>query len=263
MILDDLVSATQKRINKEMAATPLAAVKAAAADQPKTNAQDIYDRFLNDGVHVIGEVKKASPSKGIIVEDFPYLSIAEQYSAAGVTAISVLTEPDYFKGSIKYLDTITDHVDTPVLRKDFTINPYMIYQAKAAGARIILLIVAILTPAQLKEYLALAHQLGLAAIVEAHDEKEIQIALDAGAKMVGVNNRNLKNFTVSFENSIKLRPLVPKSVAFIAESGVKTIDDVKQLAEIGVNGVLIGETLMKSDHKAAFIEEAQGVEVRD
>ncbi|UQS86007.1 indole-3-glycerol phosphate synthase TrpC (plasmid) [Nicoliella spurrieriana] len=260
MILDDLVSATSDRINLEMQQTPLATVKQAALKQPKTNAQDIYDRFLSTGVHVIGEVKKASPSKGIIVNDFPYLEIAEQYSAAGVTAISVLTEPDYFKGDLKYLQTITEHVDTPVLRKDFTIDPYMIYQAKASGAKIILLIVAILTPEQLSAYLKLAHQLGLAAIVEAHDEAEIKVALNAGAKMIGVNNRNLKNFTVSFENSIKLRPLVPKSVAFIAESGVKTVADVQKLAEIGVNGVLIGETLMRSNNKAAFIEAAQEID---
>ncbi|MHA8138159.1 indole-3-glycerol phosphate synthase TrpC [Lactobacillaceae bacterium Scapto_B20] len=256
MILDDLVAVTKQRVAAEKKAQPLAEVKAAAAKQPKTDANDVYERFLADGMHVIGEVKKASPSKGTIVEEFPYLEIAKDYAAAGVTAISVLTEPEYFKGQLSYLAEITKAVDTPVLRKDFTIDPYMIYQAKAAGARIILLIVAILDDDQLKEYLALAHQIGLAAIVEAHDENEVHRAIAAGAKMIGVNNRNLKNFTVSFANCINLRPLVPSSIAFIAESGVKSIEDVHELKQIGVNGVLIGETLMKSDHKAAFIEQA-------
>ncbi|MHA8110820.1 indole-3-glycerol phosphate synthase TrpC [Lactobacillaceae bacterium Melli_B4] len=256
MILDDLVAVTKKRVAGDKQAHPLAEVKAAAIAQPKTDANEIYDRFLADGMHVIGEVKKASPSKGTIVEDFPYLTIAKDYANAGVTAISVLTEPEYFKGRLSYLAEIAQSVDVPVLRKDFTIDPYMIYQAKAAGARIILLIVAILDDDQLREYLKLAHQLGLAAIVEAHYADEFHRAINAGAKMIGVNNRNLKNFTVSFANCINLRPLVPNSIAFIAESGVKSIADVHELKQIGVNGVLIGETLMKSDHKEAFIEQA-------
>ncbi|MEJ6401123.1 indole-3-glycerol phosphate synthase TrpC [Nicoliella lavandulae] len=257
MILDDLVAATKKRIEAEQRAIPLTTLQQTIAKMPKPDPSLVYQRFLRPGIHVIGEVKQASPSKGQIVDHFPYLEIAKDYDNANVGAISVLTEPDYFKGKLAYLKTIAQNVSVPVLRKDFTINSYMLYQARAAGAQIVLLIVAILTPDQLKALLNLADQLGLAAIVEAHDETEVKTAINAGAQMIGVNNRNLKNFTVSFENSIKLRPLVPKSIAFIAESGVKNQADIKELHRIGVNGVLIGETLMESNDREQFIRTAQ------
>lgn len=263
MILDDLVAATQRRLESEKKLVSLEEMKQRAANAKTKSPQLVYDRFTAPGMHLIGEVKKASPSKGEIAADFPYEAIAKSYADAGVTAISVLTEPDYFKGDIAYLDTIAHAVDTPVLRKDFVIDEYMLYQAKAAGASIVLLIVAILTPAQLRDYLALAHKLGLAALVEAHDETEIQTALAAGAKMIGVNNRDLKTFTVSLKNSLKLRPLVPETVAFIAESGIHDRDDIAELETAHVNGVLIGETLMRAEDKRQKIAELLGVTVND
>lgn len=174
-----------------------------------------------------------------------------------------MTEPDYFKGDLRYLDEITDEVTVPVLRKDFVVDDYMLYQAKAAGASIVLLIVAILTPQQLHDYFTLATKLGLAVLVEAHDETELQQALDLGAKMIGVNNRDLKTFTVSLNNSLNLRKLVPNNIAFIAESGIHDRDNIATLEAAHVNGVLVGETLMRADDKAAKINELLGVTVND
>lgn len=258
MILDDLVAATQQRTEYEQSIFSLADLKHAVIDLPQTNPNDVYEKFRRPGMQVIGEIKKASPSKGEIVDTLDYMGIAKQYHDADVTAISVLTEPKYFKGHISYLKEINQTVDAVTLRKDFIINPYMIYQAKAAGAKIILLIVAILSKDQLKEYFDLAHKLGLAVLVEAHDEDEVATALSIGAQMIGVNNRNLKDFSVSFANSINLRKKVPEDVIFIAESGVKSIEDTEKLKEIGVNGVLIGETLMKSANPIEFIKKVQG-----
>lgn len=258
MILDDLVAATQRRLTTEQTAVPLAEMVKRADNVPTRDPQQVYDRFTAPGIHLIGEVKKASPSKGLIAADFPYLDIAKDYDQNGVSAISVLTEPDYFKGDIHYLQEIASEVSVPVLRKDFVIDPYMLYQAKAAGASIVLLIVAILSEQQLNDYLKLAHQLGLAAIVEAHDEAEIKTAVAAGAKMIGVNNRNLKNFTVALDNSERLRQLVPENIAFIAESGIHTRADVQVLEANHVNGILIGEALMTAPNKAAKIKELLG-----
>ncbi|WP_203621986.1 indole-3-glycerol phosphate synthase TrpC [Apilactobacillus nanyangensis] len=258
MILDDLVEATQARTEHEQSMVSLADLKQSVEKMASINPNDVYERFRRPGMHVIGEIKKASPSKGQIVDTLDYIGIAKQYSEADVTAISVLTEPKYFKGDISYLKEINQTIDAVTLRKDFIINPYMIYQARAAGAKIILLIVAILSKDQLKQYFDLAHELGLAVLVEAHNEEEVATALSIGAQMIGVNNRNLKDFTVSFENSINLRKKVPNDIIFIAESGVKSIEDTKKLQEIGVNGVLIGETLMKSDNPIEFIKKIQG-----
>lgn len=258
MILDDLVAATQQRTEYEQSIISLVDLKHAVDELPQTDPNDVYERFRRPGMHVIGEIKKASPSKGEIVDKLDYIGIAKQYRAADVTAISVLTEPKYFKGNISYLKEINQTIDAVTLRKDFIINPYMIYQAKAAGAKIILLIVAILSKEQLKEYFDLAHKLGLAVLVEAHDEDEVATALSIGAQMIGVNNRNLKDFSVSFANSINLRKKVPEDVIFIAESGVKSIEDTEKLKSIGVNGVLIGETLMKSANPIKFIKKVQG-----
>lgn len=259
MILDDLVAATKRRLQREQAAISLSEMTQKAAQAPTKTPQNVYDRFNAPGIHLIGEVKKASPSKGLIAESFPYLDIARDYDANGVSAISVLTEPDYFKGDIHYLQEIAAAVSVPVLRKDFVVDPYMLYQAKAAGASIVLLIVAILTDEQLTSYLNLAHDLGLAALVEAHDEAEIKCALNAGAKMIGVNNRDLKTFTVSLDNSIRLRQHVPGDVAFIAESGIHNRDDVKTLEANHVNGILIGEALMTAPNKADKIDQLLGV----
>ncbi|QGG61063.1 indole-3-glycerol phosphate synthase TrpC [Loigolactobacillus bifermentans] len=255
MILDQLVAATAKRLVAEKAALPLATLKQQVAALPVTQDFPFEANLRQPGLHVIAEVKKASPSKGLIAPDFPYLQIAKDYAVAGVSGISVLTEPDYFQGQLAYLSTIAANVNVPVLRKDFTIDPYMIYQAKAAGASVILLIVAILTPHQLRDYLNLAHSLGLSAIVEAHDAAEVAAAQAAGARIIGVNNRNLKDFTVDFHNSLTLRQQIPAETLMIAESGIQTPADIAQLAAAKINGVLIGETLMRAPDKAAKLAE--------
>ena len=206
-------------------------------------------------IAIIAEVKKASPSKGLISRDFDYIEIAREYEEAGASAISVLTEPYFFKGSNNFLMEISENVSIPILRKDFTIDEYMIYEAKLLGASAVLLIVSILDDAQLKEYLDLSHDLGLSAIVETHDANEIKTALDAGAEIIGVNNRNLADFTVDIENSIRLRSLVGDDVVFISESGIKTKEDVTRLKENNVDAVLIGETLMRSEDKKSMIFE--------
>ncbi len=206
-------------------------------------------------IAIIAEVKKASPSKGLISRDFDYIEIAREYEEAGASAISVLTEPYFFKGSNDFLREISENVSIPILRKDFTIDEYMIYEAKLLGASAVLLIVSILDDDQLKKYLNLAHELGLSAIVETHDADEIKTALDAGAEIIGVNNRNLADFTVDIENSIRLRSLVGDDVVFISESGIKTKEDVTRLKENNVDAVLIGETLMRSEDKKSMIFE--------
>jgi len=259
LILDDLVSATRKRLLIDEEKVPLEVLKSQAALIPNKNPQLVVDKFLKPGLHFIGEIKKASPSKGLIAESFPYLEIAQEYQDAGIDAISVLTEPDYFRGKLEYLIEISKKADVPLLRKDFTIDPYMIYQAKIAGASLILLIVAILTDEQLKQYLALADSLGLAALVEVHNESELNRALKANAKIIGVNNRNLKDFTVDLNNSLELRPLVPKTIPFITESGIKTTADIERLKVAQVNGVLIGETFMRATDRVKIINEFQSV----
>lgn len=208
-----------------------------------------------DGISFICEVKKASPSKGLIAPDFPYVKIAKEYEAAGAACISVLTEPTRFLGNDRYLQEIVQNVATPVLRKDFTVDAYQIYQAKVLGASMILLICSLLEENTIREYIDICDTLGLSALVETHDEDEIAMAVRAGARIIGVNNRNLKDFTVDVHNSERLRKLVPPDVLFIAESGIQTAEDIKVLYDAGVNGVLIGETLMRSPDKKAMLEE--------
>jgi indole-3-glycerol phosphate synthase len=204
-------------------------------------------------------VKKASPSKGIIAEHFPYEEIAVEYERAGADALSVLTEPAYFKGSNDYLAAIRKKVQIPILRKDFTVDEYMLYEAKKIGADAVLLICAILSPMQLSEYRGIAEELGLSALVEAHDEAEVEMALNAGARIVGVNNRNLKDFTVDINNSVRLRELVPPEILFVSESGMKTRADIARLEQNGTNAVLIGETFMRSADKAGMLRELAGL----
>ncbi|HYE69782.1 MAG TPA: indole-3-glycerol phosphate synthase TrpC, partial [Anaerovoracaceae bacterium] len=207
----------------------------------------------------ICEIKKASPSKGILDDLFPYLEIAEEYEEAGAAAISVLTEPDWFLGSDEYLREIRRVVDIPILRKDFTVESYQIYEAKILGADAILLICALLDPIKLKEYIEIAHGLGLSALVEAHTENEIKDALEAGARIIGVNNRDLKTFKVDLTTSIRLRNLVPENILFISESGIRTPEDIAKLKENKVNGVLIGEAFMKCKDKKRQLAELRGV----
>ena len=258
MILDDLAAATRARVEGKKVQIPLEEVKAKAirlAKEEKTFTFPFEQAIAKDGISFICEVKKASPSKGIIAEDFPYLEIAREYEKAGADCISVLTETDYFKGEDRFLREINDAVQIPTIRKDFIIDEYMIYEAKLLGASCVLLIAALLDTETIRQYKAICDQLGLSALVEAHDEAEAASALEAGARMVGVNNRNLKDFTVDIHNSTRLRELVPRNVLFVAESGIKTAEDIAELVSAGVNGVLIGETLMRSPDKARMLDE--------
>ncbi len=206
----------------------------------------------------ICECKKASPSKGLIAPDFPYLQIAKDYEAAGADCISVLTEPKWFLGSDKYLQEIASEVRIPCLRKDFTVDPYMIYEAKVLGASAVLLIMSILDEKTAAKYLAIADSLGLSALVETHNEEEVKAAIRIGARIIGVNNRNLKDFSVDTENSRRLRQLIPSDVLFVSESGVSSAQDVRILREIGADAVLVGETLMRAENKTEKMRELRG-----
>lgn len=210
------------------------------------------------GLSFICECKQASPSKGLIAPDFPYLQIAAEYEAAGADGISVLTEPKWFLGKDKYLQEIAEQVSVPCLRKDFTVDAYMIYEAKLLGASAVLLICSILGEEEIRDFIALCDRLGLSALVEAHDEGEVETALRAGARMIGVNNRNLKDFSVYTGNSRRLREQIPPDVLFVSESGVKTARDVERLREIGADAVLVGETLMRAADKRAKLAELRG-----
>ena len=289
-ILEEIAERTRVRIAEEEAAKPLAQLrKEAEALREKEPAESVnlplkplqeeagessakssaeaggrpgryrfYRALQKEGMSYICEVKKASPSKGLIAPDFPYVEIAKEYEAAGASAISCLTEPFYFQGSDRYLEEITAAVNIPVLRKDFTVDEYMIYQAKAFGASAVLLICAILDDVQLREYRQLAESLGLDALVEAHDEREVERALEAGARIVGVNNRDLRTFQVDMNNSIRLRNLAPEEVVFVSESGIRTSADIDLLYDNQVDAVLIGETLMRSPDKKAMLETLNG-----
>ena len=257
-ILDQLAEAARQRVEKDKQQTPLAEIKRQAQALPKGDLR--FEKALaKPGLSFICECKKASPSKGLIAPDFPYLQIAREYEAAGADAISVLTEPKWFLGSASYLKEIAAAVSTPCLRKDFTVDAYMLYEAKLLGASAVLLICAILDDAQLREYLAICEDLGLSALVEAHDDAEVDRALAAGARILGVNNRNLKTFTVDTENSRSLRARIPQDVLFVSESGVKTAEDVAGLVAIGADAVLIGETLMRAPDKTAKLRELKGL----
>ena len=219
-----------------------------------------FEKALREGdISFICECKKASPSKGLIAEDFPYLAIARDYEAAGASCISVLTEPKWFLGSDNYLKEIAEAVSIPCIRKDFTVDEYMIYEAKLLGASAVLLICALLPEETIRNYIEICDKLGLSALVEAHDEKEIASAIRAGARIIGVNNRNLKDFTVDVHNSERLRKLVPESVLFVAESGIRTSADIDVLRHANVNAVLIGETLMRAPDKKAMLDALKGI----
>lgn len=254
MILQEIAEKTRERIEAQKKIVSLEEIKAKAESLPVSQEFPFLKALKKDGISFICEVKKASPSKGVIAEDFPYLDIAKDYEKAGASAISCLTEPFYFQGSNDYLKDITDNVTIPVLRKDFTVDPYMIYEAKILGASAVLLICSILDKDTLKEYLDLAHSLGLSALVEAHDEAEVQMALDVDAKIIGVNNRDLKTFTVDINNSARFRQMVPPEIAFVSESGIKTREDIVKLVNNGTDAVLIGETLMRSPDKKAMLD---------
>lgn len=262
-ILDEIAAYTRQRMEAEEAALPTAdlaqrARKLAAAEREANGGSFPYPfraALAKPGLSFICEAKKASPSKGVIAEEFPYLEIAQSYEAAGAAAISCLTEPKWFLGSDEYLRQIAAGVSTPVLRKDFVVCPRMVYQAKVLGASAVLLICAILSDEELEAYGELAEELGMSALVEAHDEEEVARAVAAGAKIIGVNNRNLKDFSVDFENSRRLRACVPEGVLYVAESGVKCAEDVAAIAQLGADAALIGEALMRVQDKTAKLTE--------
>lgn len=259
MILDEIAKKTLERIEIEKRNISLEYMKSKTLELENKKDFLFEEALKRPGINYICEVKKASPSKGIIDPIFPYVDIAREYEEAGAAAISVLTEPFYFKGSDSYLREIAKVVNIPLIRKDFTVDEYMIYQAKELGASACLLICAILSQDQLEEYLGIANEIGISALVEAHDEEEVTMALKAKARIIGVNNRNLKDFTVDINNSINLRKMIPDEIIYVSESGIKTSDDIAKLKENKTNAVLIGETLMLSPNKKQELEKLNNI----
>ena len=259
-ILDQLADHARKRVIADMEENSLdtmrelAKLKSSATGEPFAFEQALK----KEDVSFICECKKASPSKGLIAPNFPYLEITKEYETAGADCISVLTEPKWFLGNDEYLKEIAKAVSIPCLRKDFTVDEYQIYQAKVLGASAVLLICSLLTKDQIKDYIRICDNLGLSALVETHDEQEVQTALNTGARIIGVNNRNLKDFSVDTDNSRRLRELIPPNILFVSESGVQTAEDVAALRKIGADAVLIGETLMRASDKRAKLAELRG-----
>ena len=256
-ILDKLAVHAMERVAAAKEKVSAEEIKQLALALPKGRFR--FEKALKkDDIAFICECNKASPSKGIIAEDFPYLDIAKQYEAAGADCISVLTEPKWFLGSDEYLREIAGTVHIPCIRKDFTVDEYMIYEAKLLGAEAVLLICSILTPQQIKDYIGVCDTLGISALVEAHNESEIADAVSAGARIIGVNNRDLRDFSVDTGNSRRMRSLVPENIIFVSESGVSSASDIEQLRQAGVNAVLIGEALMKAPDKKDKLSELRG-----
>ena len=259
-ILEQLADHARKRVRAEMKESSLDTMRELAISKSSATG-DLFafeQALRKEDVSFICECKKASPSKGLIAPIFPYLEIAKEYEAAGADCISVLTEPKWFLGNDEYLKEIAEAVLIPCLRKDFTVDEYQIYQAKVLGASAVLLICSVLTENQMKDYIRFCDELGLSALVEVHDEQEVQTALNTGARIIGVNNRNLKDFSVDTDNSRRLRELIPPNVLFVSESGVRTAEDVETLRKIGADAVLIGETLMRASDKRAKLAELRG-----
>lgn len=258
MILDKIAEKTRERVEKLKQINSPQKVMEQVKAMPAAGGFPFEKALKEGGISFICEVKKASPSKGVIAEDFPYLEIARDYEQAGAAAISVLTEPDFFLGRDEYLEKIAQEVKIPVLRKDFTIDSYQIYEAKIIGASVILLICALLDMDTLRSFLKIADELNLSAIVEAHTETEVNMAVEAGARIIGINNRDLNTFDVDIEVSKRLRQLIPENLLCISESGIKTRGDIEKLQSCHVNGVLIGETLMRSTDKRSQLQKLKG-----
>ncbi len=257
MILDDIAAATEKRVDTAKKNISLEEMQSKAYEMQKGDF--CFDKVLRvKDISFICEIKRASPSKGMISESFSYLDIAREYEEAGADAISVLTEPNYFFGCDRYLSEIKQQVRIPLLRKDFIIDEYQIYEAKVLGADAVLLICAMLDTKTIKKYLEICERLGLSALVEAHTAKEVEGAITAGAKIIGINNRNLKTFEVDIKTFANLRPLVPKGILVVAESGIKTTEDMKTIRNVGADAVLIGETLMRSEDKKLMLKNLRG-----
>jgi indole-3-glycerol phosphate synthase len=257
MILDKIAASTRARVALHKSLTPFDEVQSRALALDK-GASSFEASLRGNDIAFICEIKKASPSKGVIAEELPYLDIARDYERAGADAVSVLTEPEFFLGSDEFLKEIRTHIGLPILRKDFIVDEYQLYESKLLGADAVLLICALLDTETLRRYIAVCESLGLSALVEAHNEREILSALAAGARIVGVNNRNLRTFRVDLMNCVRLRPLVPDEILFVAESGIRTAEDVALLRGAKADAVLIGETLMRSADKKAALAELRG-----
>ena len=257
-ILDTIAENARERVKLAKESVPTRTIMEKALSLPKGDFA--FEKALaKEGLSFRCECKKASPSKGLIAEDYPYEEIARAYEAAGADCISVLTEPKWFLGSLEHLKTVTSNVGIPCIRKDFTVDEYMIYEAKVCGASAVLLICSILPPDVVEKYIGICDELGISALVETHDEEEVKAAVSVGARSIGVNNRNLKDFSVDTGNSRRLRELVPAGTIFVSESGVKTAEDVKGLREMGADAVLVGETLMRADDKKAKLAELKSL----
>ena len=258
-ILEKIADYAKIRVAEDKKKISLDEMKSLAKNSTHGNGEKFLSALQKKNLSFICEVKKASPSKGIIAENFPYVNIAEEYELAGADCVSCLTEPKYFLGSDKIFSEIREKISIPMIRKDFTVDDYQIYQAKFLGADAVLLICAILENSKLEKFLRICEDLKLSALVETHDENEIKTALEVGAKIIGVNNRNLKNFSVDFSNAARLREMIPAEKIFVSESGVKNSDDIKILKKIGADAVLIGETLMRADNKKKILDEFKSV----
>ncbi len=256
-ILDEIAEHTRLRVASAKELIPADIMKKTASELERGNLP--FERALaKPGLSFILECKKASPSKGVIADDFPYLAIAKEYELAGCDAISVLTEPQWFLGDNGYLKEIAEDVNVPVLRKDFTVDEYMLYEAKVLGASAVLLIVSLLSASQLEEYIGICDEIGLSALVEIHSASEAETAVRSGARIIGVNNRDLRDFSVDTNNAGKLRGSIPRDILFVSESGVKTPEDIRNITLFGADAVLIGETVMRAKDKKAELARLKG-----
>lgn len=258
MILDELAKYSKYRVEEAKKNLDLEEIKKKAESKVK-GEHNFLKALSKEGLNFICEIKKASPSKGIIDEKFDYLSIAKEYEKAGASAVSVLTEPKWFLGSNEIFKEVRNVLGLPMLRKDFTVDEYQIYEAKLLGADAILIIVSITSLENIKKYLEICENMGLDALVETHNEEEIEIALEAGAKIIGVNNRNLKDFSINFDNAKKLREKVPKNIIYVVESGLKDKNDIRDIINLDANAVLIGEAIMRAENKEAFIKDLKNL----
>lgn len=260
-ILEKLAELSRERAKADQEKIPEAELREQAAALGRGNGEAFLSALKKPGISFICEIKKASPSKGLISADFPYLKIAADYERAGADCISCLTEPEYFLGSDRVFREVRQQVSLPMLRKDFTVCAYQLDQARVMGANAALLIVSLMDAKTLEAYLIRCEELGLAALTETHDEEEIRTAVSAGAKIIGVNNRNLKDFSVDFDNAARLRDRIPADCVYVAESGVRTPEDVQRLRQIGADAALIGETLMRSPDPAEMLRRLKGEQV--
>lgn len=258
-ILQTIAEYTLFRVEEAKKRKSLEVIKEEALSMNGNTGFPFEKALSGEEIGFICECKKASPSKGVIAEHFPYLEIAKAYEEAGAACISVLTEPKWFWGKDEYLKEIAQTVQIPCIRKDFVVDEYMIYEAKLLSASAVLLICAILTEDTIRNYIRICDRLGVSALVEAHDEEEVAMAVRAGARIIGVNNRNLKDFTVDIHNSERLRKCAPEDVLFVAESGIRTAEDIRTLKAAKVNGVLIGETLMRAENKKEMLDQLRGI----